>query len=61
MIICEIDCVKETLTFFFYSVIMQTKINGDVHLPQVVTPRSSYDRGVKSIDILNDFDEITKK
>lgn len=41
--------------------IMQTKINGDVHLPQVVTPRSSYDRGVKSIDILNDFDEITKK
>ena len=60
MIICEIDCIKETLTFF-YSLIMQTKINSNVHLPQVVMPRSYYDRGVKSIDILNDFDGITKK
>ena len=40
---------------------MQTKIKDDVHLAQAVTPRSHSDGGVKSINILTDFSEITKK
>ena len=40
---------------------MPIEINNDMHLAQVVTPRSNSGGGVKLIDISTDFDEITKK
>ena len=40
---------------------MQTEINNDVHLAQAVTSHKQSGGGIKSIDILTDFDEILKK
>ena len=40
---------------------MQSKINDDVNLPQAVTLRSHSIGGVKLIDILTDYNEVTKK
>ena len=40
---------------------MQTEINGNVHLAQVVTPRNHPRGGVKLIDIPTAFEEMSKK
>ena len=40
---------------------MQTESSNDVHLSQAVTPRSPSGGGIKSINILTNFNEITKK
>lgn len=61
MIICEINAKKEILLFFVYSLIMQIKINNNLHLVQAATSRNHSGTGVKLIDILIDFDEIARK